>query len=104
LKVSSPDRSKSNIVTADTKSGELTFNPPYYVFGQFSRFIKPGANRIACTSSSDNFLATAFINPDAKVVVVLFNLKDYNQTLQVWVEDRAVKLRCPANAVMTLVF
>ena len=100
----SPGHSKSNIVTANTETGELTFNPPYYVFGQFSRFIKPGAKRIACTSSSDDFLATSFVNPDGKIIVVLFNLKSYNQTLRLWVEGRALKLRCPADAVMTLVF
>jgi glucosylceramidase len=100
----SPAQFRSNIVTANTETGELTFNPPYYVFGQFSRFIKPGAKRIACTSSSDDFLATSFINPDGKIIMVLFNLKNYNQNLQLWIEGRAVKLRCPADAVMTLVF
>ncbi len=35
----------SNIATVDTKTGELHLNPPYYSFGQFSRFIKPGAKK-----------------------------------------------------------
>jgi len=43
------------------QDGELTFNPPHYVFGQFTRFIRPGARRIACTSNSDDFVATAFV-------------------------------------------
>ncbi|MGH7994260.1 MAG: glycoside hydrolase family 30 beta sandwich domain-containing protein, partial [Limisphaerales bacterium] len=58
----------------------------------------------ACTSSSDDFLATSFVNPDGKIVVVLFNLKSYNQNLRVWVAGRALKLRCSPDAVMTLVF
>jgi glucosylceramidase len=94
---------RSNIITADTGTGEVTFNPPHYIFGQFSRFIKPGARRIAVSSNSDDFIATAFINPDGKVAVVILNLKDTDQSFQLWVEGKAVKLTSPAEAVITLV-
>jgi glucosylceramidase len=100
----SPSHSKSNIITADTQTGEVTFNPPHYTFGQFSKFIKPGAKRIACTSSSDNLIATSFINPDGKIAVVLLNLRDYNQNIQIWIEGHALKLRCSGDAVMTVIF
>ncbi len=83
----------SNIITADLRTGEIIFNPPHYTFGQFSRFIKPGAKRIACTSSSDDFIATAFINPDGKIAVVILNLKDTEQIMQLWVEGKALKLK-----------
>jgi O-glycosyl hydrolase len=29
----------STIVNADMKTGKISYNPPHYVFGQFSRFI-----------------------------------------------------------------
>jgi glucosylceramidase len=93
----------SSIVTLDTRTGELTFNPPYYYFGHFSRFIRPGAKRIACTSNSDDFLATAFVNPDGKVAVVVLNLATSEQPFQVWVQGKAVKYRAPAQALMTVV-
>jgi glucosylceramidase len=99
----SPSHSRSNIITADLKTGEVTLNPPYYTFGQFSRFIKTGAKRIACTSSSDEFIATAFVNPDGKIAVVIQNLKDHEQILQLWVEGKVVKLKSPAEAVITMV-
>jgi len=99
----SPSHSRSNIITADLKTGEVTLNPPYYTFGQFSRFIKTGAKRIACTSSSDEFIATAFVNPDGKIAVVILNLKDNEQILQLWVEGKVVKLKSPAGAVITMV-
>ncbi len=91
------------IVNVDLKTGELAFKPPHYVFGHFSRFIRPGARRIACTSSSDDFLATAFLNPDGKIAVVLTNLTDHAQIFQLWVEGRALKYSSPANAVITIV-
>lgn len=91
------------IVNADPGTGALTFNPPYYAFGHFSRFIKPGARRIACTSSSDDFVATAFLNPDGKVAVVLTNLTDHQEIFQLWVEGRTLKYSSPANAIITIV-
>jgi glucosylceramidase len=94
---------RSNIITADLKTGEVTFNPPRYTFGHFSRFIKPGAKRIACTSSSDDFIATAFVNPDGKIAVVILNLKNNDNLLQLWVEGKVVKVNCPAEAVITMI-
>jgi glucosylceramidase len=93
----------SNIISADLRTGEITLNPPYYTFGQFSRFIKPGAKRIACTSSSDSFIATAFINPDGKIAVVILNLKDNEEIMQLWVDGKVLKLKSPANAVITMI-
>jgi glucosylceramidase len=89
-------------INANLKTGELTFNPPHYVFGQFTRFIKPGARRIACTSNHDDFIATAFINPNGKIAVVLNNTADHEQIAQVWVAGKALKLSCPGNGVVTL--
>ncbi len=100
---STPSQFRSNIITADVNTGEVTFNPPHYAFGQFSRFIKPGAKRIACTSNSDDFIATAFVNPDGKIAVVILNLKDTEQLLQLWVEGKALKLESPAEAIITVI-
>ncbi len=94
---------RSNIITANLKTGEFTLNPPHYTFGQFSKFIKPGAKRIACTSNSDDFIATAFINPDGKIAVVIMNLKDSEEIMQLWVNGKALKMRSPAEAVITMI-
>jgi glucosylceramidase len=91
------------IVNADPKTGELVFNPPHYAFGHFTRFIRPGARRIVCTSSSDDFLATAFRNPDGKIAVVLTNLTDHEQIFQLWVKGRALKQTSPAKGILTIV-
>jgi glucosylceramidase len=94
---------RSNIITANLETGEVTFHPPHYIVGHFSRFIKPGAKRIPCTSSSDEFIATAFINPDGKIAVVILNLENHENILQLWVDGKAVKFRSPSEAVITLV-
>src|SRR5450759_667746 len=64
-----PGVNRNTIVNANTTTGEITYNPPHYVLGQFSRFIRPGAKRIVCTSNSDDFIATAALNSDGKIAV-----------------------------------
>jgi glucosylceramidase len=93
----------TTIVNADTRTGELSFNPPHYVFGQFSRFILPGAKRISCTSNNDNFIATAFLNPDGKIAVVVFNTGNSETFFQVWIRGKAVRCSSPAKAVITMI-
>jgi glucosylceramidase len=92
----------SNIVNADLNTGQITYNPPHYVFGHFSRFIKPGAKRIACTSSSDDLIATAFVNTNGSIAVVIFNLKNTELISQLWIEGKAVKFTSPANGIITI--
>jgi glucosylceramidase len=98
-----PGGKGSTIVNADTRTGKITYNPPHYVLGQFSRFIKPGAKRIVCTSSSDDFIGTAALNPDGKVAVVVQNLTAKQAFFRVWVRGRFVKYEAPPNATITLV-
>jgi glucosylceramidase len=93
-----------SIVTFNTQTGELIFNPPHYYFGHFSRFIKPGAKRIACTSNNDELMASAFINSDGKVAVVIINLRNSEQLFQLWVDGEAAKYASPAHAIITMVF
>ena len=94
----------SNIVNADLTTGTVTYNPPHYVFGHFSRFIKPGAKRLPCTSNNDDFIATAFLNTDGKIAVEILNLKNADQMGQMWIEGKVIKFTCPANGLMTILF
>ena len=60
-------------VHADTKTGQLIYTNSYYYIGHFSKFVRPGAKRIASSPSRSQLLSTAFINPDGKVSVVVMN-------------------------------
>jgi glucosylceramidase len=93
----------STVVNADTATGKITYNPPHYVLGQFSRFIRPGAKRIACTSNSDDLLATAAINTDGKVAVVVQNLTAHEIFFHVWERGQSVRYTGPPNATITFV-
>ena len=60
-------------ILADTKNDQVLFQSSYYYIGHFTRFIKPGARRILCSTTRDDLEATAFINPDGTIAVVVMN-------------------------------
>jgi glucosylceramidase len=91
-------------IHGNTKTGQLYYLNSYYYIGQFSKFIRPGARRISCSSMVDTLMATAFLNLDGKVVVVVLNLSDEEQPFSLWQEGKRAKTTSPAHSIMTLVY
>jgi glucosylceramidase len=91
-------------VHADTKTGELTYLSSYYYIGHFSKFIKPGARRIASSPSRSQLLSTAFLNPDGKAAVVVMNPTDKAAPYWLWVSGDAAEVNSPPHSIQTLLF
>jgi glucosylceramidase len=89
-------------VHGDTRTGELTYTAPYWYIGHFSKFVKPGARRIAVSSNDDALLATGFRNRDGRVAVVVMNGTETAKDVAVWVEGRAAKVASPARSILTV--
>ena len=91
-------------VHADTKTGELTYTNSYYYIGHFSKFIRPGARRIASSPSRSALLSTAFINPDGRVSVVVMNKSDQKISYFLWLDGNAAEVSSLPHSIQTLVF
>jgi glucosylceramidase len=79
-------------VHANTKTGELNYLSSYYYIGHFSKFIQPGAKRIASSPSRSQLLSTAFKNPDGKIVVIVMNMSDKNASYWLWLNGDAAEV------------
>ena len=91
-------------VHADTKSGELIYTNSYYYIGHFSKFVRPGAKRIASSPSRSQLLSTAFVNPDGKVSVVVMNKSDQKIEYYLWLDGQAAEVSSLPHSIQTLVF
>jgi glucosylceramidase len=89
-------------VHGDTNTGELTFTNSYYYIGHFSKFIRPGAKRISSATSSNNLIATSFVNEDNTVVIVAMNQGNQPLSYTVTVGSKTATLEMPAHAIQTL--
>jgi glucosylceramidase len=91
-------------VHANTKTGELTYLSSYYYIGHFSKFIQPGARRIAASPSRSQLLSTAFLNTDGKVSVMVMNASEKDASYWLWVAGNAAEVNSPAHSIQSLVF
>ncbi|MDO7849983.1 glycoside hydrolase family 30 protein [Hymenobacter convexus] len=90
-------------VIGDTKAGKLIYTSAYYYIGHFSKFIRPGARRVASTTNRDWLQATAYRNPDGKLAVVVMNSGDKPQEFQLWIKGQAAATTSPAHSIATYV-
>ena len=91
-------------IHADTRTGQLIYTNSYYYIGQFSKFIRPGAKRIAVAPSRSMLLATGFRNPDGSVAVVVMNPTARAGEYHLSVGTAVVTVRSPAHSIQTVVF
>jgi glucosylceramidase len=89
---------------ADTKTGRLIYTNAFYYIGHFSKFIRPGARRIASSPSRSALLSTAFVNADGKVAVVVMNPGEKEVPYYLWVEGQAAEVKSLPRSIQTLVF
>ncbi|WP_210116054.1 glycoside hydrolase family 30 protein [Hymenobacter wooponensis] len=86
----------------DTKTGKLLYTNIYYYIGHFSKFIRPGAKRIATAASRDVLQTTAFQNPDGSVAVVVMNQTEKEQPFHLWIKGQAAQTSSRPHSIMTL--
>ena len=91
-------------VHAHTKTGELTYTNSYHYIGHFSKFVRPGARRIASSPSRSALLSAAFVNADGKVATVVMNPTDKQVSYFLWVAGNAAEVGSPPHSIQTLVF
>jgi glucosylceramidase len=93
------------VVTADPATGAVRYNVEYYVLGQLTKGVKPGAVRLGSTSYGVGRLeSVAFRNPDGTTAVVLHNNAGSQQTATVVHAGRALSVTLQAGAVQTLLW
>ncbi|HVH66614.1 MAG TPA: glycoside hydrolase family 30 beta sandwich domain-containing protein [Gemmatimonadales bacterium] len=93
------------VVTIASTTGAVTRNVEYYALGHASRFVRPGARRIASTSDVDGLASVAFRNADdgSKALIVL-NTTAADRAFAVTWAGRWLRYTLPAGAVVTLLW
>ena len=91
-------------VHADSATGELTYTNSFHYIGHFSKFVRPGARRIASSPSRSALLSTAFVNRDGTVAAVVMNPGDKPVSYSLWVAGNAAQVESLPHSIQTLVF
>lgn len=88
-------------IHADVNTGELCYTKEYWYIAQFSKFIRPGAKRVAASSNRDKLQTTAFLNKDGHLVVVVMNMSDDSVDYSLWIKGKASKSTSQPHSIAT---
>jgi len=90
-------------VIVDTNTKEVRYSAAFYYLGHFSKFVLPGARRIASAGGPVGLQSVAFANPDGSLVVVVLNETDAPVSFTLTAGGEAVACTIPAHAIQTYV-
>lgn len=88
-------------VIIDTKTKEVRYGPSFYYIAHFSRYVKPGAHRIASDGGPTGLQSVAFVNPDNSLAVVVLNRTDAALPFALAVGGETVACTVPAHGIQT---
>jgi glucosylceramidase len=90
-------------IHANTRTGELIFTNAYYYIGHFSKFIKSGAKRVACSTNNDNLLSVAFKNKNNNVVLVVMNRSNKDIQHKLFFGDKSFDVNILSHSINTII-
>lgn len=81
-------------------STSYTKNVAYYIIGQISKFVKPGALRISSSSTNGSIVSAGFKNPDGSIALVVYNSGGSN-TIRIVSGSSAFDYTVPGSSAVT---
>jgi len=93
------------LIMSDPDDVGFIRTPELFLFGQFSKFIRPGAVRIASGAGTPDSLTTvAFQNRDGKVALVAVNSSAFDQQITIGYRGYQTTGSVPVGSVATFVW
>ena len=90
-------------VHADTRTGELIYTNAFYYIGHFSKFVRPGAKKIAVSANRVAIQTTAFLNKDGSVVVIVMNTTDQPIHYQLLLKEQSAAAVALSHSISTII-
>jgi glucosylceramidase len=91
------------VVTVNSGSGAVTFNPEYYLLGHMSKFVFGGAKRVS-SNAIGSITNVAFVNPNGTRALVAMNTGSGAVSFRVRTSAHEFSYSLPAGATGTFVW
>ncbi|MFW5700767.1 MAG: glycoside hydrolase family 30 beta sandwich domain-containing protein, partial [Cyclobacteriaceae bacterium] len=87
-------------ITINSESGEITYNPEFYLMKHFSHYIKPGAVKLEVKNDGQ---LLAFKNPDNSIIIQYYNFSNTDETVKFHLEENEFVFSFNAKSLNTVV-
>ena len=88
-------------VIVNRRTKEVTYTGCYYYLAHFSKYVRPGAVRVATIGSLADIRCVAFATPEKGLVVQLLNSSPKDTELALVWRDRVARLKLPGISITT---
>ena len=92
---------QNSLITIDTQSKTVTYNPEFYLMKHLCHSVVPGAYRLVTPADNEDVLA--FINPDGRITVVMVNRRDQALRTSLHMGNQFLNLELPAHSFHTII-
>lgn len=89
-------------IMCDTTTNLLEKKLSFYYIAHFSKYIKPGARRIATTCYTSQLETTAFVNLDGTIAVVLLNQTESDLPAYLKLNGQLLEVMCSKESISTV--
>lgn len=89
-------------IHAKTNDNSIHLMNSYYYIGHFSKFIRPGAKRVAASSNRAQLLTTAFKNTDGSTVLVIMNKTNEKFDSKIIIGNQAMLMNLLPHSIVTI--
>lgn len=90
-------------IMLNKKGNDYTKTLSYYYIGHFSRFIKPGAKRIAFSKFDYSLEVTSFKNPDESIAVVILNRGKHGKHINLCLNQKIYTDHIDGHSIVTFI-
>ncbi len=88
-------------ILADSSTDAFSLQSSYFYIGHFTRFVKPGAQRVLCTTGQQDLETAAFINPDGSVATVVMNRTEWPLRFELQIDEMITATELPPRSIAT---
>ncbi|MFT6165498.1 MAG: glucosylceramidase [Vicingaceae bacterium] len=89
-------------VIVDVERDEVYYTPLYYTMMHFSKFIRPGAARIDYELTDKDLLASAVLNEDGSIVLVVLNMMNEARSFELKLKNRRENIKIVEQGLQTI--
>jgi len=90
-------------IHVDTRTGQLIYTNAFYYIGHISKFVRPGAKRIAVSSNRATLQTTGFVNKDGSIVVIVMNTTDQPMSYHLLLKGQQAGTQSLPHSIATLI-
>lgn len=89
------------LISVNKLSGEVKYNPEYYLMKHLSHYVLPGAYRLKTSGGKDHL---AFVNPTGAIILMIVNTDDKDKEMNIAVKDKCITMKVKGKSMNTFVW